>query len=251
MLLDNRSRFASTQAPVPIHTIDDPDNDSLVTNSNDIFDDIFSSSPPHSSHLPQTSDPDTTPLTDALARSHLQERSDIPRLQSQHSTAGYREGIASSKALYVQEGFDEGYMLGAELGMRGGWIIGVLEGIVRAANGSSRATDGEVEKVEIELERAKDLLREAKNELSVKGLYAPTYFGQDGIWKYDVGVELKEPSEPSEGREEKLEEEELDFRKVANAHPVIKKWTDTVEKMANDLGLDLGRLKDREVEAGD
>lgn len=125
----------------------------------------------------------------------------------------------------MQEGFDEGYMLGAELGMRGGWIIGILEAIVRGGK--------DVNKVKV-------LLREARKELSVKGLYAPEHFGQDGLWKYRVGEEL-------EGQEEG----ELDFRKVAAAHPIIKRWTGIVETLAEEAGLDLGRLKDRETATGD
>jgi hypothetical protein len=225
MLLDSQTRFSTSPFTTPIPTIDASTPD--APNTNDIFDDIFSSSPPHSSHLPQPASTEDSTYT--LATSNLQERSDIPRLQSQHSTAGYREGIASSKGTFVQEGFDEGYMLGAELGMRCGLIVGVLYGCTRAC----------VE-LEMELERCNGLLREARKELSVKGLYAPEYFGQDGIWKYDV-------SEKAEGQEE----EELDFRKVASAHPLVVKWVNVVEALARDLGLDLGSLKDRDAEAGD
>lgn len=117
-------------------------------------------------------------------------------------------------------------MLGAELGMRGGWIIGVLEGIVRGGQG---------------VDRVKILLKEARQELSIKGLYAPEYFGQDGVWTFDVG-------DKAEGQEG---DEELDFRKVAAAHPVIVKWMGIVEILAKDAGLDLEKMKDRVGETGD
>lgn len=222
MFLDNQSLFSSSPAPMTIPTT----AVSNVTTTNDIFDDIFSASPPRSSRLPVESETNTEALAESLDNAHLQERSDIPRLQSQHSTAGYREGITTSKGTFMQEGFDEGYMLGAELGMRGGWIIGVLEGIVHGGQG---------------VERVKTLLKEARQELSIKGLYAPGYFGQDGIWTYDVG-------EKTEGQEE---DEELDFRKVAAAHPVIRKWMGLVEVLAKDAELDLKKMKDKEGETVD
>src|SRR5277367_5361674 len=39
------------------------------------------------------------------------EPSDIPRLRSEHSTSGYREGLSTAKNTTIQEGFDEGYSL--------------------------------------------------------------------------------------------------------------------------------------------
>ncbi len=72
------------------------------------------------------------------------EVSDIPRMRSQHSTAGYRDGIAHAKSQSVQEGFDEGYPIGARLGMEVGCILGVLEGLVSSfsASGTAGTTAG-------------------------------------------------------------------------------------------------------------
>ncbi|KAI9879206.1 MAG: Essential protein Yae1, N terminal, partial [Pleopsidium flavum] len=84
--------------------------------STNTMDDIFTSSPPPSP---------TSNIT-------TQHPSDIPHLRSTHSTAGYRDGIAASKEQYIQSGFDEGYALGAVLGLRVGWILGVLEGLYAA-----------------------------------------------------------------------------------------------------------------------
>lgn len=111
--------------------------------------------------------------------------------------------------------------------MRGGWIIGVLEGVARGGQG---------------VDQVKILLKEARQELSIKSLYAPEYFGQDGIWTYNIG-------EKTEGQAE--DDEELDFRKVAAAHPVVGKWMGVVEALAKDAGLDLERMKDKDEEAGD
>lgn len=218
MFIDTPSLFSSSPAPAPIPTADASD----VTTTNDIFDDIFSASPPRTSRLPLDSETNTDALADSLSTSHLQERSDIPRLQSQHSTAGYRDGITASKGKFIQEGFDEEFPLGAELGMKGGWIIDVLEYVVRGGQG---------------VDRVKILLKEARQELSFRGLVTPKYFGQDGIWTYDVG--------------EKREGEEDNFRKVAAAHPVIGKWMVVVEVLAKETGLDLEKMKDKEGETGD
>jgi hypothetical protein len=62
--------------------------------------------------------------------SYAGDVSDVPRLQATHSNAGYRDGIADAKSRFVQDGFDEGFALSAEIGRRVGWIIGVLEGVV-------------------------------------------------------------------------------------------------------------------------
>lgn len=222
MFIDTPSSFSSSPAPapIPITAVND------VT-TNDIFDDIFSASPPRPSCLSLDSETNTDALADSLSTSHLQERSDIPRLQSQHSTAGYRDGITASKGKFIQEGFDEEFPLGAELGMKSGWIIDVLEYVVRGGQG---------------VDRVKILLKEARQELSVKRLITPEYFGQDGIWTYDVG-------EKREGQEDN--DEELGFRKVAAAHPVIGKWLGVVEVLAKETGLDLEKMKHKEGETGD
>ena len=68
------------------------------------------------------------------------EVSDIPRLRMQHSTAGYRDGIAHAKTESVQEGFDEGYPLGSRLGTRVGALVGLLEGLVAASENPTSST---------------------------------------------------------------------------------------------------------------
>lgn len=58
--------------------------------------------------------------------------SDLPAMQRQHMTAGYREGLFDSKAKSMQGGFDQGYPIGFQLGLRVGTIFGVLEGFLAA-----------------------------------------------------------------------------------------------------------------------
>ena len=83
--------------------------------------------------------------------------SDLPAMQRQHMTAGYREGLSDSKAKSMQGGFDQGYPIGFELGLKVGKIFGVLEGFLAAyAKDPTRTPKGLVE-----------LYDQAKKELAV------------------------------------------------------------------------------------
>lgn len=72
------------------------------------------------------------------------EPSDLPSLRRQHVTAGYRDGVSTSKGEHVQRGFDAGFPVGAQLGMRAGTILGILEGITRGLE--DRSVSGVVKK---------------------------------------------------------------------------------------------------------
>lgn len=96
------------------------------------LDDIFGSSPPAGSNGP-TDTPDTPA-----------EPSDLPSLRRQHVTAGYRDGITTSKGQHVQDGFDAGFPVGGQLGIRAGTVLGILEGVLRGYE--SKATSAVVKK---------------------------------------------------------------------------------------------------------
>ena len=187
----------------------------------DALDDIFGSAPNSPSQNPETTSDTDMPLTapDAsvgpIANS---ERSDIPRLRSTHVTNGYRDGIADSKARYVQEGFDEGFSLGAVLGLEAGWLLGVLEGVVRALNSDDAVEDSVKRGV-----RDEYLL--AREELGLRSLFGREYFGEDGIWTFEV------EGEDVGG--------EVTFREVAAAHPVLKKWVGRLRGVQESFGIDL------------
>jgi len=184
--------------------------DRLEVNQNaELFDDIFGSAPVSLVLAGQDGDGDAS--LDA-ERSYADEHSDIPRLRSTHVTNGYREGIAESKELSIQEGFDEGYSLGAELGMKAGWCLGVLEGVCRALKGKA----GEDEGV-----KAVERYEKASEELKMEKLFGRDYFGDDGIWLFEV---------PGP-------EEETTFRKVALAHPVVHAWVHEVYAVTKKYGL--------------
>ncbi|KAI7223943.1 hypothetical protein KC333_g159 [Hortaea werneckii] len=107
------------------------------------------------------------------------------QLRSLHVTGGYREGIAVSKEKHMQEGFDEGYTLGAELGLKAGWCLGALEGIGHALAASTvshpaaEKTSNSDQNDLITLDSTRKLLEAAEEELKVENLFGRTYFGED------------------------------------------------------------------------
>ncbi|KAI9035542.1 Yae1 family protein [Aspergillus affinis] len=107
----------------------------MIDNS---LDDIFGSSPPHEpSRAPE-------PVSSNKSQPSV-EPSELPFLRRQHVTAGYRDGISTSKGEHVQEGFDAGFPVGAQLGMRAGTVLGILEGVMRGYE--SRAASAVIRKM--------------------------------------------------------------------------------------------------------
>ena len=170
---------------------------------NNCLSDIFSDSPPTS---PTTTDP-----------------SDIPRLRGTHSTAGYRAGISTSKEQTLQAGFDEGYSLGAFFGLRVGYLLGALEGLYVA---HSQESEGRT--------RLAQLVKEAGEHLTLEKIFGREWWGEDGIWKYEV----------------QRKEEEVTFPEVVSAHPLVRKWVEKVEQEMKIAGINVGRFQGREWEEG-
>jgi len=202
-----------------------PGIESEHTNQADSLDDVFGSAP-----ASPTSDNGGATQRDqrSASRASALDPSDIPRLRSTHVTNGYREGIAVSKERHMQEGFDEGYTLGAEVGLGAGWYLGALEGIWHALHAgkttfSAEASDSVLAQRRDEM---RQMLATAEVELSVQSLFGQDFFGSDGIWLYEVPV-------PEDGVGEAT------FQQIAEAHPVLKKWHREVARISGDSGLDL------------
>lgn len=191
-----------------------------TTTTSDLHDDIFGSAPnsPELEAQNISNNNDDIPSTAQVLNTANTERSDIPRLRSTHVTAGYRDGISVSKAEHVQRGFDEGFSLGAVLGLKAGFLNGVFEGVVRAVSSSGGIDVGVREEV------IKQFLA-CREELALQNLFSAEYFGQDGIWKYEVG---------DEG-----EDEEVTFGVVADGHPVVRKWAEEVEGLKKRFGFEI------------
>ncbi|CAF9909064.1 Essential protein Yae1, N terminal [Imshaugia aleurites] len=171
--------------------------------NNNHLSDVFSDSPPTS---PTAADP-----------------SDILRLRSTHSTAGYRDGISISKDRSLQSGFDEGYSLGAVFGLRVGYILGALEGLCSAHLQESE-----------ERKALKQLVKNAREHLAIEKLFGREWWGEDGTWKYEV-----------QGTEE-----EVTFREVVDSHPLVKRWVERVDQELNIAGVQVGRFEGEEWEEG-
>ena len=207
--------------------VSEPDlNDSATTA--DTLDDIFGSPP---------SSPITGPQDQSSLPHHApaSEPSDIPRLRSIHVTNGYREGIAASKETSIQEGFDEGYSLGAEIGLKAGWCLGTLEGICYAlASTGNHVTEDQTNGEPCE--EMLVLLGQAQEELSMDHLLSSDYFKPDGTWFYHV------PGDDTDGADADAtsqEDAQISFSDVAVSHPLIKKWRAVVLECAQKFRLEL------------
>lgn len=172
-------------------------------------DDVFSGSrtpSPSQVHVPPS----------ALGRTRS-EPSDVPRLRSQHSTAGYRDGIAHGKSTSVQGGFDEGYRYGAAVGLGVGYLLGILDGIIaQACVGVDAAADDDDDG-----DRVRALVSRARIELALEELLGQRYW--DEPW-----FTLSPPpsdAEPGPG--------------VLEMHPLMTKWTQLVADEAERWGIAL------------
>ncbi|KAF9776177.1 hypothetical protein IL306_005675 [Fusarium sp. DS 682] len=185
---------------------DEIQNDTAVTN--DALDDVFGSGPASPTEHRHDDQPGIT------------HPSDIRRLQTEHTTAGYREGITVSKESSLQAGFDEGFSLGASVGMRAGQILGLLEGINEAVRGLNDADSSKIA----------ELAKQANQELSTQALFTSEYWSEDGTWKYKVT--------PAAGAEDVV------FSDVADAHPLLRKWTKIVDEQITVWKIDRSILDD-------
>lgn len=171
--------------------------------------------PPHKSALDDIyGSAPTSPFLDAQASDRAHEMlSDLPSRQRALDADAYREGLASAKGQYVQEGFDEGYALGADIGLRIGYIQGALKGFVSAWRGHDQGAYDEVS----------ELYEVAQKELAIEQLLGQTWVDEEGIWKWEV----------------KDADGDATFREIAAQHPVVKKWDDKVEELARRWDVDL------------
>ena len=189
----------------------------------DPFDDVFGSAPPSPTLNGRDHDNGSR---DDLSGATLSTRSsdhpsDISRLRRLHVTNGYREGIAASKEAHIQAGFDEGYSLGAEVALKAGRLLGAFEGLCRAL--PRDVTDGIVATTR---QMVQGLTQEAENALSVGQLLGPQYFGEDGVWQFEVLGE----------------EAEATLAQIAEAHPLIKKWTENLRALCAKLKVTMDSI---------
>lgn len=198
----------------------------------DPLDDVFGSAPASPALEAQDARDTDSGTQSTASRSHILDPSDIPRLRSTHVTNGYREGVAASKDQHIQQGFDDGYSVGAELGLKAGWIVGVLRGVHAAIRTERRNTSSEgsiaaeeEQKLALEAE-VHHLLREAADELKPQRLLDQQYFGTDGLSVYEIQRHDDDTGETTSDQ-------------VAASHPIVLKWLHVVQELSLRLGLDL------------
>lgn len=186
----------------------------------DPLDDIYGSAPASPMFLSQ--DPQAP-----HSRQH-EMLSDLPSRQRALDTDAYREGLSNSKGQYVQEGFDEGYSLGATIGLRAGYILGILQGFAAAW----KSQDAQ------EYKQVLEVLERAQAELAIGDLLGQNWVNEQGIWTWEV----------------KGKEDDPTLREVAEQHPVVQRWINKVEELALKYGVDLKAVEKHHgstVEEGD
>lgn len=139
--------------------------------------------------------------------------SDVRRLQAEHATAGYRDGITEAKSKSIQAGFDEGFSLGAAIGLKAGQVLGYLEGLAGALRSAN----------EEDYHQVQQLLVDARKELSTDMIYDEQYWNPDGTWKYPLQAHIPEG--------------DVVFTDVASAHPLISKWCDIMDAQISKWGI--------------
>ncbi|KAG5924444.1 hypothetical protein E4U53_003414 [Claviceps sorghi] len=180
------------------------------------FDDVFGSAPASPSA--------TGPQNDS-------HPSDVPRLQTEHTTAGYREGITVAKESSIQAGFDEGFSLGAALGSQAGQLLGMVEGIADALKTRPPAeTTADAAAAAAAAEASARLLRDARDDLGTDNIFSAQYWAPDGNWRYDVVAPHQDPDRP------------IVFSDVAGAHPVIRKWRSIVDEQLREWRVQTSAL---------
>ncbi|KAK9239911.1 hypothetical protein V1525DRAFT_397117 [Lipomyces kononenkoae] len=194
-------------------------------------DDVHSESPPRDhiienrvNHNAITHDtPYSTPPSEAhsMSRSASPEEGsstlvspDLQRLQRDHSQQGYLDGITMGKPESVQQGFDSGYPFGAELGLQVGRVLGMLQGLRSLAAGIKQRESS-----------VDDLERRARSELlDIQNLFNSQY------WRVDETTGDIFPRWVSD-----VEYKTADSSVVVAKHPVVHRWTDTVESLMKEF----------------
>lgn len=85
-------------------------------------------------------------------------------------------------------------------------------------------------------ERLKALVVKARSELRTEGVFGRQYWGEDGVWLYDV------------------QERGGGWKDVVDSHPLIRSWEAVVRQEVDKVHLDTGvmeRAEAKRLEADD
>lgn len=114
------------------------------------------------------------------------------------------------------------------MGLKVGWVLGVLEGIVGALRGKRQGgKEGDDVKEKQEgrewLKEIEGLLKQAREELDLRRVFGREWWDEDGVWAYGVS-----PTEDGG---------EVVFEEVADQHPLIQIWKGKVEGLIESWGI--------------
>ena len=122
---------------------------------------------------------------------------------------------------------DEGWPLGTTFALRVGCLLGALDGVWGAYEKDAKAYLEE-------RRRLGKLAGEAREELSIDGIFGKDWWEEDGVWRYKVVGK----------------EEEVTFQEVVDAHPLVRKWEGVVGEEAERAGVRVGVFEGEEWESG-
>lgn len=141
------------------------------------------------------------------------------------------------------------------MGVRVGYVLGILEGlrggcdsiaIAAPTTTSPRSTAAVAIGEKGDGTKLKKILDEARRELVVERVFAKEWWGEDGVWRFEVGEEGKR-----EGRRgASAGEEEVTLAQVAEEHPLLKSWLKRARAEMEILGVKEGRFEGEEWERG-
>lgn len=123
------------------------------------------------------------------------------------------------------------------LGLKVGYVLGVLEGLYAAFGDGAADGDGSTQgepdwKAERRM-KMRAILAEARRELTVEKVFGKEWWGPDGIWTFDVEPDV-----------------EITFEQVAEMHPLLQVWTRRAREEMESLGIRQGMYEGEEWESG-
>ncbi|KAI9733392.1 MAG: Essential protein Yae1, N terminal [Cirrosporium novae-zelandiae] len=203
--------------PTPDPPLSPPDSP-----SSGLFDDIFGSTPPST----------TTPSSASLSSNTPTLR----HLRKTHTTRGYRNGTALAKSKAVQPGFDEAFPFGAAIGLRVGFIVGVLRGVLGALRKEYLSGVGARVEEEKEVREMGRLVRGAEEELRGKVLFGERFWAADeGRW-----VWMQSQGGGDGGGVDGMEEQQ--GLEDVERHPLVRKWMLKMREVVEGYGIDITTL---------
>ncbi|KAK9480809.1 hypothetical protein V1514DRAFT_324519 [Lipomyces japonicus] len=206
MNADNRRNLAT---PDSISSRDDEDiSEEIAELETDTHSSIYSTPPSEPELLPGSSSP-TLGADEFFSP-------DIERLRRDHTRQGYLDGITRGKPESVQKAFDDGYPLGAALGIQVGKIIGTLQGL---------------KGLPLKSDKLKSKINEIERVIRSELLDVQLIFG-DKYWAVDSESGDVVPLWLSRNISSSVDPGSLEID--ASNHPLLRKWLSSVDLLTTE-----------------